>query len=142
MSKVLDLLKEIESSMFGKCPVCTFIVHREGCRLGQAIAILEARVEPGELVKATRKLLKEFADGSQTPYAWLLTIGVSHVLKLCDEIERQEKEAFGLSVTKVSAENECMVLKGQIERLEARLSELAAKGMEKMGFKKDGKGES
>ncbi len=116
---VLELLKEIQGSMFGKCPVCTFVTHRDGCPLGQAIALLEAKPKQGELVKRILEALVQYRSDPHSATRLGKFVTEYDIDELCDEIDRQEKEASGLSVAKVNAENECMVLKGDIDRLEA-----------------------
>lgn len=93
MSKVLKLLKKHEWEYTDHCPVCVNTSqegHSGECFLGQAIAIaiLEAKVEPGELVKEIRAdILRWKAVSNMSNH-----ILNEEVLKLCDEIEWLEAE--------------------------------------------------
>ena len=123
MKKALELLKEIEWERLGKyCRFCGRACihgHLKHCELGQAIALLEAKPEPGELVKEVQDTASAYIH-----YSDAKGLLAGHIVQLCDEIEQLEKEAFDLSVAKTNAENECCVLRGEVERLEGELARI------------------
>ena len=84
MKKALELLKEIdEPKLDCYCGICKRnyeIAHAAWVKVVEAIALLEAKPEPGELVKRTRKCFSfDETNGAR-------------IHLLCDEIERLEAE--------------------------------------------------
>ena len=96
MKKALELLKEIdEPKLDCYCGICKrnyAIAHAAWVKVVEAIALLEAKPEPGELVKRIMKALVRYRSTPASATQLEEFVTEYDIDELCDEIERLEGE--------------------------------------------------